>query len=283
MFAPDISRLGYTNEGRVYSIICPQQGGGTSLLGNWNVEITVTGVRGWVKEDEKSVYADMKVEAAIWFGKDAKELPILKHLMEFAEHKNFPFSKENAIIIEVNKQNDILNPIFELRNGETDYEIPPSHEHWDEAYGVCHLFAQVGEVVKTGDKKVDALNQAIVDIANLGTGNMLKKNNVLSWNIWLAEPEKVDRDEWQAHAHKWRKSIDIDHCPPTSDGYKNVIDDQIYLDGGLFHPISNAAHEEAKIIHLFVEQFKEKEEKKLKSVGGHILDMVRNIFHAGKK
>ena len=26
MFAPDISRLGYTDEGRIYSIICPQQG-----------------------------------------------------------------------------------------------------------------------------------------------------------------------------------------------------------------------------------------------------------------
>src|ERR1700744_3292490 len=26
MFAPDISRLGYTDTGRVYSIICPQQG-----------------------------------------------------------------------------------------------------------------------------------------------------------------------------------------------------------------------------------------------------------------
>ena len=25
MFAPDISRVGYTNQGRVYSIICPQQ------------------------------------------------------------------------------------------------------------------------------------------------------------------------------------------------------------------------------------------------------------------
>ena len=26
MFSPDISRVGYTDKGRVYSIICPQQG-----------------------------------------------------------------------------------------------------------------------------------------------------------------------------------------------------------------------------------------------------------------
>jgi hypothetical protein len=283
-FAPDISRIGYTNEGRVYSIICPQQGTATSFLGNMNLEVTVKGVRGWVNEDEKSVYADMIVEVAIWFGKDARELPLLKALMEVAEHKNFPFSKENAIIIEANKQNDSLNPIFELRTGsETDFEIPPSRDHSDEAYGVCHLYAQIGDIVQTHDKKVDHFNKVIVQILNLYKGNLVKKNNVLSWNIWLGEPEIVDKDEWQAHADLWRKSYDIDHCAPTADGYKNIHDDQNYLDGGLFHPKSNAAHEEARLIHLFVEKWTEKGEKKLKSVGGHVLDTVRNIFHAGKK
>lgn len=33
MFAPDISRLGYTDTGRVYSIICPQQGISSPSLG----------------------------------------------------------------------------------------------------------------------------------------------------------------------------------------------------------------------------------------------------------
>ena len=32
MFAPDISRLGYTDTGRVYSIICPQQGAYSSFI-----------------------------------------------------------------------------------------------------------------------------------------------------------------------------------------------------------------------------------------------------------
>ena len=47
MFAPDISRLGYDAAGRVWSIICPQQGSYSPTLGSLNVEVTVTGQRGW--------------------------------------------------------------------------------------------------------------------------------------------------------------------------------------------------------------------------------------------
>ena len=41
-FATYISRLGYDNEGRVWSIICPQMGFGTAV-GDMNTEVTVTG------------------------------------------------------------------------------------------------------------------------------------------------------------------------------------------------------------------------------------------------
>ena len=46
MFAPDISRVGYDDTGRVWSIICPQQGVCFSSKGCLNVEVTVTGTRG---------------------------------------------------------------------------------------------------------------------------------------------------------------------------------------------------------------------------------------------
>jgi hypothetical protein len=46
MFAPDISRLGYTDEGRIYSIICPQQGACSPIFGCMNIEVSVTGNRG---------------------------------------------------------------------------------------------------------------------------------------------------------------------------------------------------------------------------------------------
>ena len=43
MFAPYISRLGYTDKGRVYSIICPQQGVWIGEKICLNIEVTVTG------------------------------------------------------------------------------------------------------------------------------------------------------------------------------------------------------------------------------------------------
>ena len=46
-FQSDISRLGYDDNGRVWSIICPQKGYGSPLLGTLNIEVTVTGQRGW--------------------------------------------------------------------------------------------------------------------------------------------------------------------------------------------------------------------------------------------
>ena len=73
MFAPDISRLGYTNEGRVFSIICPQQGHASPNLGAMNVEVTVTGNRGWANETNKELAADMSVVGKIWFSPSAQE------------------------------------------------------------------------------------------------------------------------------------------------------------------------------------------------------------------
>src|SRR5213075_2181214 len=67
MFAPYISRLGYTDTGRVYSIICPQQGVCHLKMGCMNVEVTVTGQRGWVNETTREMAADMKVMGQIWF------------------------------------------------------------------------------------------------------------------------------------------------------------------------------------------------------------------------
>jgi hypothetical protein len=105
MFAPDISRIGYTAEGRVYSIICPQQGAYLKSIGiNLNVEVTVTGQRGWVNEDTRQMAADLRVTGKIWFS-PATDHPKLKHLFDILNNSsyNFPLTKENAI--EVNTSN----------------------------------------------------------------------------------------------------------------------------------------------------------------------------------
>lgn len=101
MFAPDISRLGYTNDGRVYSIICPQQGIVSPALGAINAEVTVTGQRGWVDETTKTIAADLSVVGKIWFSPSASGGFLYKmfwNLFKNSSH-NFPATKEHAIIV----------------------------------------------------------------------------------------------------------------------------------------------------------------------------------------
>ena len=73
MFANDISRIGYDDTGRIWSIICPQQGAVVNRIGAINVEVTVTGQRGWVDEKNRELAADMTVEGKIWFSPSARQ------------------------------------------------------------------------------------------------------------------------------------------------------------------------------------------------------------------
>ena len=272
MFAPDISRLGYTNEGRVYSIICPQQGFGTALLGELNVEVTVTGVRGWCKETEKTIYADMGVMGQVWFTNgDSKVLSALEKVMDM---KDFPMSKANSIKVLTNNPNEPYNNLFQLKNGTSPaFPHPEYAQHWDEAYGVGHLSVEIGEVVKTGDAKVDEFNEMIIKIFNIGSGNIFTQGSSLSWNVWFKEPELVNRDEWQAHAEIWRESLDVEHRSPTDDGYYNQHDEQTYFDGTVFKPLKTAAQQEAKLISGFLEKWAEKK----------LADEVEDILHVVKR
>lgn len=119
MFAPDISRLGYDDQGRVWSIICPQQGVSTASLGTLNVEVSVTGQRGWADEPAKSLAADMTVTGQIWFSPGAKQNSLVKWLWnEFvaADHP-FPHDKAHAILVSTFDPGNPQEPIFPLREG----------------------------------------------------------------------------------------------------------------------------------------------------------------------
>ena len=111
MFAPDISRVGYTDQGRVYSIICPQQGIESPSLGSINVEITVTGQRGWVDEDTRALACDMSVEARVWFGHGYHENATVKLLWKVIEGlgHEFPISKDKAIVVSTPSQDILTN------------------------------------------------------------------------------------------------------------------------------------------------------------------------------
>lgn len=248
MFAPDISRLGYTDDGRVYSIICPQQGFGSAVLGTLNVEVTVTGQRGWVNEPGHTIYADMGVKGRIWISPGKKTPKIVQALQKKYNGKNFPFSKANSINVTTHNPGQPWNPIFSLYNGtDPSFPHPPYAQHWDKAYGVGYLNVEIGGIEKTGDENVDRFNQMILNVFNLGSGNILLKGSTLSWNVWFAEPELVDRTEWAKHAEYWRLSIDVNHTSPSGDG-----SNQTYYDGRVFKPLRSAFFQEMKLIQSYL-------------------------------
>lgn len=221
MFAPDISRLGYDDDGRVYSIICPQQGFSTQHFGNMNVEVTVTGNRGWANEATRELAADMTVEGRIWFSPSAQEVPLLKRIADFFRSRNlkFPLDKDRALVVKTHKPGEPNQPIFPLTNGLTDkFPIPDFAKHEGISWTKGHLGVQIGAIEKTGESLVDDFNQILLDKFNSVAGNMLKEGNILTWNVWFTAPEKVVQKEWEDHAEYWRKSIEADHGSPTGPG-----------------------------------------------------------------
>ncbi|MCF3649741.1 hypothetical protein [Synoicihabitans lomoniglobus] len=221
MFAPDISRLGYTDAGRVYSIICPQQGACSPLLGSINVEVTVTGNRGWANETTRSLAADMTVEGRIWFSPSAQKKDTVVMLANHFHQQGLPFPtcKANAIRISTYHPGNPDQPIFPLRKGSsTDFPIPDFAQHNGISWSLGHLGVTIGPLVKTGSVIVDDFNQMLLDVFNIASGNMLKDGNTLTWNVWFTAPETVDQTEWAEHAQKWRHSIDTDHGSPDGPG-----------------------------------------------------------------
>jgi len=222
MFSPDISRLGYTDTGRVYSIICPQQGSCTPSLGCLNVEVTVTGQRGWADETTKLVAADLTVGGKIWFTPlTLQQNPLVKLLWQLFADSGLPFpsKKANAIKVTLHNSQDTSESVLPGRSGESArFKSPDFARHPTEAWAVANLEVEIGPIEKTGNSTVDEFNQLVMDAFNVGSGNLLTPGNVLTWNVWFEEPTLVDQKEWQDHADKWRESIDADHGAPTGPG-----------------------------------------------------------------
>jgi hypothetical protein len=218
MFAPDISRIGYTDEGRVYSIICPQQGAYLNSVGiNLNVEVTVTGQRGWVNEPTKELAADLTVTGKIWFSPNNTH-PLLRLLFNAGGSLNLPFTKASAIEVQTSNIGN-SNPIFPLLKGQTSrFTSPPFALHNNEAYTVGSIDVQINNFKLTDNDTVNKFNQSVLGIFNILSGNMLLNTNVLSWNVWFDSPSLVDQTEWFNHAKLWRESLNVDHRSPDGDG-----------------------------------------------------------------
>lgn len=235
MFAPYISQIGYTNEGRVYSIICPQQGVWLGDLVCLNVEVTVTGQRGWVDETTREMAGDMTVEGRIWFTPGQHQGAAFKDawiLLKYLE-PHFPMEKENAIRVTTHRRGNPHEPIFPIRRGQdTSFQSPEFAKH-PEAWSVANLDVEIGPIQKIHDPVVDEFNQLVLDAFNLGSGNLLAPGNVLSWNVWFTAPELVNQVEWREHADRWRKSIDTHHGSPYGPGTQAR-----YFDGTPFNPLA---------------------------------------------
>jgi len=255
MFAPDISRAGYTDAGRVYSIICPQQGSWSPTLGDLNIEVTVTAQRGWVNEaatnlDEDLVAADMTVAGKIWFGPSAKTMRVYKLLKLILEAENlpFPYDKAHAIQVTLHRVGDPNQPIISIRSGINDgFPNPDFALHHDKAWAVANVAVQIGPILSRNNKMVDDFNAMVMDIFNLASGNLLSPGNILTWNVWLNAPTIVDQAEWAAHAELWRKSIDTGHGSPDGEGTSPR-----YCDGRPFKPIDAVVEKEWDLIKAWI-------------------------------
>jgi hypothetical protein len=246
MFAPYISRVGYTNEGRIYSIICPQQGVCHLKMGCMNVEVTVTGQRGWVNETTREMAADMTVMGQIWFSPFADENVVYQMIWNAFKKSGLPFpqDKANSIKVRTSMPNS-GQPIFPVRKGQTDLFKSPDFATHNEAWGVANVEVQIDEIHKTNNALVDDFNQLVMDFFNLASGNMLQPGNVLSWNVWFKAPRLVDQEEWRTHAERWRKSIDEGHGAHAGGPAR-------YFDGTVFNPVEAAIEEKVMEIMAWI-------------------------------
>ena len=162
MFAPYISRLGYTDTGRVYSIICPQQGIYIQDVGYMNVEVTVTGQRGWVDENTKEIAADMTVDGKVWFGPSMHRSSLGAELLALIEDAGYPVpaDKAHAIIVKTHAPpKNQINP--SSRFGDTklsDLKALDFARHHLQAWAVGNVEVEIGPIQQTRNSEIDAFN-----------------------------------------------------------------------------------------------------------------------------
>ncbi|WP_025144925.1 hypothetical protein [Pedobacter jeongneungensis] len=238
MFAPDISRLGYDNYGQVWSIICPQQGVYFPSAGvTMNIEVTVTGNRGWIDEmapKNELFAADIKVKPTIWFSSDDTEGFLWRQLLKLNNlwSEQLPLSKAQGVRITTTGENGQDDFVRVTMGTYPQWPFPARADHTsDYAWAVAHLAVIIGGIVPSSDLKVHEFNTKVMELFNLGSGNLLQENTSLIWNLWAGSPELVDQQEWQNHATYWRNSIDVNHQP--AEGAGTAITD---INGNLFIP-----------------------------------------------
>ena len=185
---------------------------------------------------------DMNVTGKVWFAPSAKDgfiYNFLKLLFE-KEGLTFPLDKAHAIQVTLHKVGDASVPTIPVRSGlDGAFKNPDFATHYADAWGVANVAVEIGPILTCNNVIVDDFNAVVMDIFNLVSGNILKKGNVLSWNVWFDAPTIVDQCEWKNHAELWRQSLDTGHGypdgPPT---------EARYFDGTPFNPFGGVVEAE---------------------------------------
>ncbi|KAK1740393.1 hypothetical protein QTG54_008488 [Skeletonema marinoi] len=166
----DISRIGYDDDGRIWSIICPQRGRFIPGLGTVFIEVTVNGVRGWVDEPTHSGYADLGVVGKLWI--EADENPVVEFISNILDDMHFPFSKEHSAKVRAFQVGKPYEEFWPMTNGtDPAFYHPQFAQHWEEAFSVYNLEVEVGKQIMTGEKLVDDFNAMIIELFNSLSGN----------------------------------------------------------------------------------------------------------------
>ena len=261
VFAKDISRIGYDDDGRIWSLICPQRGRFIPGLGTVFLEVTVTGVRGWVDEPTHSAYADIGVVGMLWI--EADENPVVEFISNILDEKLFPFSKEHAVKVRAYEVGKPYEEFWPMTNGtDPAFYHPQFAQHWEEAFSVYNLQVEIGKQIMTGEKLVDDFNALIIELFNSVSGNIFAQGQKVAWNVWANEPELVNTEEWKEHAGKWYQSIKVDHKYPEGD--PGV---PLYFDGRPFEPELDL-EDTLKLVKEYVEENEDELKKKIKKPEG---------------
>ena len=248
MFAKDVSRVGYDDTGRIWSIICPQRGLFVPPFGTIMIEVTVLGVRGWVDEPSNSLFGNIGIRGNIWI-EPSNNAVVKEFATVFESLTNFPLSKENAIKIRAHAVGKPHEEFWSIKNGtDTNFYHPPFTTHWDEAFSVYNLEVEMGKQILTGNELVDDFNAMLLKLFNNMSGNLVSEGQRVAWNVWAAKPELVNTAEWKEHAALWFHSLTVLHEYPAGDpGVPR------YADGTEFRPKFHV-EDNLKIVGGFVSE-----------------------------
>jgi len=257
MFAKDVSRIGYDDDGRIWSLICPQRALFVPPFGTVMIEVTVLGVKGWVDEPTKDLFANIGIRGNIWIESENDLVNEFKAAFENVG-KKFPLSKEHAIKIRAHAVGDPDEEFWPVKKGiDPNFHHPSFTTHWDEAFNVYNLEVEMGKPKLTHDKFADDFNAMFLKLFNNMSGNLVTEGQRIAWNVWADKPELVDTAEWKGHAKKWYESLTVKHEYPSGD--PGVA---MYADGTEFKPQLNL-EENLTIVWEFIRDHSDTIEKAL--------------------